>query len=69
MRTDEEPLTPREMDVLRRVAEGRRNAEIARDLFLGEQTVRTYVARILAELGAATRAHAVAIGFRRNLLS
>lgn len=52
-------LTEREQEVLRLIAQGRSNAEIAADLFLGVETVRTHVRNILAKLGARDRVQAV----------
>jgi DNA-binding CsgD family transcriptional regulator len=60
-------LTPRELDVLELVAEGYSTAEVARALWITEDTVRTHVKRTLARLEARTRAHAVAIAFRDRL--
>lgn len=55
-----EPLTARELDVLRLIAEGRRNREIARDLFVTVDTVKKHTSHILRKLGASSRTHAVA---------
>ena len=60
-------ITPRERDVLELVAEGYSTAEIARALWITEDTVRTHIKRMLVRLGARTRAHAVAIAFREGL--
>ncbi len=59
----------RELEVLRLVADGLVNAEIARRLWLSTETVKSHVASLLAKLGAKTRAEAVAIGFRAGLLA
>jgi len=61
-------LTDRQVQVLREVARGATNAEIAAKLFLSEETVKTHVRHLLAALGARSRAHAVAIGFEQRLL-
>jgi DNA-binding NarL/FixJ family response regulator len=63
------PLTPRELDVLRLVAEGVGNAEIAEQLHLGLGTVKGHVRDILEKLSASDRAHAAVTAFRRGLLS
>ena len=60
-------VTPRELEVLELVAEGCTTAEIARALWITEDTVRTHIKRMLVRLGARTRAHAVAIAFREGL--
>jgi len=61
-----ESLTERETDVLKLLAHGRANKEIARDLSIGEKTVKTHVSNILAKLGVQSRTqaalHAVRIG-------
>jgi DNA-binding CsgD family transcriptional regulator len=54
-------------DVLELVAAGYSTAEIARTLWITEDTVRTHIKRTLARLEARTRAHAVAIAFREGL--
>jgi DNA-binding CsgD family transcriptional regulator len=60
-------ITARERDVLELVAEGYSTTEIARALWITEDTVRTHIKRMLVRLGARTRAHAVAIAFREGL--
>jgi len=57
-------LTAREIKVLEGMSHGRSNAEIGRDLFLSEDTVKTHARRLFKKLGASDRAHAVALGFR-----
>lgn len=52
------PLSDRELEVLRRLAEGRSNREIAADLFLAEGTVKNHVTNVLAKLGARDRTQA-----------
>ena len=58
--SDTEALTARELDVLRLIAEGGTDREIAETLFVSRRTVNTHVANILAKLGVATRQDAVA---------
>lgn len=60
-------LTPREQDTLRLIAQGRSNPEIAQTLVLTPTTVRTYVSRILAKLGARDRAQLVVIAYEHGL--
>jgi DNA-binding CsgD family transcriptional regulator len=61
-------LTAREVEVLQAIADGHHNREIAELLVIGQPTVKTHVARLFARLSARTRAHAVAIGFRNDLI-
>ncbi|MBN1487059.1 MAG: response regulator transcription factor [Anaerolineae bacterium] len=60
-------LTEQELRVLGLVAEGRTNKEIAKELFLGEGTVRNYVSSILSKLGLTNRAEAAAYAVRHGL--
>ena len=64
-----EELTPRETEVLRLVAAGRSNKEIATALDIGEETAKTHVSRVLAKLEADNRAQAVAHALKRGLVS
>ena len=63
-----EVLTSRELDVLQHVADGGRNAEIATQLGIKQETVKAHVRTILAKLNARSRAHAVAIGIKRGII-
>lgn len=64
----DDPLTPREIDVLRLVASGKANKIIAADLSLTEETVKSHIRNILSKLGANDRTHAVAIGLKRGII-
>jgi DNA-binding NarL/FixJ family response regulator len=64
----DEGLTARELDVLRLIATGNANKEIAAQLSIGEDTVKGHVTNILAKLGANDRTHAVTIGLKRGII-
>jgi DNA-binding NarL/FixJ family response regulator len=64
----DDALTPREVDVLRLVAKGNANKEIAAQLSLSEETVKSHIRNILAKLEANDRTHAVAIGVKRGII-
>jgi len=63
-----EPLTPREIEVLRMLAEGDANKAIAWKLGISEHTVKFHVSSIMSKLDAASRTEAVATGIRRGLV-
>ena len=65
---EQEP-TSREIEVLQLISEGLVNREIGHRLFLSEETVKSHVRHLLAKLQARSRAHAVAVGFRRGLIA
>jgi DNA-binding NarL/FixJ family response regulator len=62
-------LTERELDVMRQVATGETNAEIAQRLFLSEQTVKTHVSRVLSKLGLRDRTQIVVTAYESGLVS
>ena len=69
LRELEQEPTLREIEVLQLVSDGLVNREIGQRLFLSEETVKSHVRHLLAKLHARSRAHAVAVGFRRGLIS
>jgi len=64
----EDDLSAREIDVLRLIATGNANKEIAARLSITEETVKNHVTHILAKLGANDRTHAVTIGIKRGII-
>jgi DNA-binding NarL/FixJ family response regulator len=64
----DDALTPAEIRVLRLIAQGNANKEIARELSLSEETIKGQVRNILSKLGAKDRTHAAMIGFKRGII-
>ena len=64
----DESLTGREVEVLRQIAGGNRNRDIAEKLFITEETVKVHIKHIMDKLGATDRTQAVAIGVRRGII-
>jgi len=62
-------LTERELQVLTGMSQGKSNAQIGRELFLSEDTVKTHARRLFRKMGVGDRAQAVASGFRRGLVT
>jgi DNA-binding NarL/FixJ family response regulator len=66
--TGEDDLSSREIDVLRLIATGNANKEIAFQLSIAEETVKSHVTNILAKLGANDRTHAVTLALKRGII-
>ena len=64
----EESLSDREVEVLRHVAEGNRNRDIAKRLFIAEETVKVHLKHIMGKLGASDRTESVTIAARRGII-
>jgi len=64
----DEALTEREIEVLRHVAGGNRNRDIAERLFISEETVKVHMKHIMEKLGASDRTQAIAIAVRRGII-
>jgi two-component system, NarL family, response regulator LiaR len=62
-------LTPRELDVLRRLALGHTNKEIGAELFIGQETVKTHISKVLAKLQVENRAQAIVQALKRGLVT
>lgn len=62
------PLTPREVDVLRLIADGRANTEIATELHIGLGTVKGHIRDILEKLSASDRTHAAVVALRKGFI-
>jgi DNA-binding NarL/FixJ family response regulator len=61
-------VTERELEILQLLADGLENDEIATQLFISVETVKSHVRRLLQKLEARSRTHAVAVAFRTNLV-
>ena len=64
----DEPITNRELDVLRQVTEGNRNCDIAERLFVSEYTIKTHMTHIFGKLGGSDRTHAITIAARHGFI-
>jgi DNA-binding NarL/FixJ family response regulator len=64
----DETLTGREVEVLKQIAGGNRNRDIAEKLFITEETVKVHIKHIMEKLGATDRTQAVAIGVKRGII-
>jgi len=64
-----DPLTDRELEVLKLAARGLKNQDIARELFLSVRTVQTHLSNIFGKLGVGSRTEAVLVALRRGLLT
>lgn len=65
----DDALTPREIEVLRNVANGNRNRDVAVQMFITEETVKVHVKHIMEKLGARDRTEAVTIAIRRGIIA
>ena len=66
---DPDDLTPRELEVLRRLALGHSNKEIASELCISEETVKTHIGKVLAKLDVENRAQAIVAALKRGLVT
>ena len=64
----DEAITAREIEVLRQIAGGNRNRDIAEKLFISEETVKVHIKHIMEKLGASDRTQAVTIAVRRGII-
>lgn len=62
-------LTPREMEICKYLAEGKKNVEIARILYLSEHTIKSHVSDIIAHLGAVNRTQVAYILGKENIIN
>jgi DNA-binding NarL/FixJ family response regulator len=69
LRELEQEPSMREIEVLQLISDGLVNREIGKRLYLSEETVKSHVRHLLAKLQARSRAHAVAVGFRRGIIA
>jgi DNA-binding NarL/FixJ family response regulator len=69
MREPEQEPSQREIEVLQLISEGLLNREIGKSLLISEETVKSHIRHLLVKLQARSRTHAVAVGFRRGILS
>jgi DNA-binding NarL/FixJ family response regulator len=67
--TPQVSLSMREMQVLTGMSQGKSNAQIGRELYLSEDTIKTHARRLFRKLGVKDRAEAVATGFRRGMMT
>ncbi|MDP9438907.1 MAG: response regulator transcription factor [Actinomycetota bacterium] len=68
-RRPQEPLTPRELEVLKLVATGKTNRQIAEELFLSANTIKVHVQHLIAKLGVSDRTQAATLAVQMGLLS